>query len=389
MLLSLRMLLGYCLGIVFLRQFDGALPYSSHIAANLVLIAALVPALLHLSKVGDFREKLHDCDPVRGRRKSLVIISGLVLLLVYAFACSILIGEPFSSFLEIYLFLFPVLVVVTPFYVNWRDSRQENPEDDYARFGAVLSGGHHWCFKECKPFILAWCVKIFFIPVMYGGLITALEQLLTYTWQANALSIIEGLFLFGLGFDLVIATAGYLLTTSLFRNSILAVDDNWISWCACLICYPPLLTVFRAVREQADTLLWFDWLQPTDWVYWVWGGLIVATWLIYWLSTASFGLQFSNLTWRGLIDVGPYRYSKHPAYISKNVYWWLHTVPFFGFVDWIDLARNILGLVFVGLVYYLRAKCEERFLMRFPEYVQYAEYVARYGLIARIKGSRR
>lgn len=97
----------------------------------------------------------------------------------------------------------------------------------------------------------------------------------------------------------------------------------------------------------------------------------------------SFGLRFSNLSWRGLVDSGPYRYTKHPAYISKNLYWWLHTVPFVGVSSSLDLWRNILGLSFVSLVYYLRAKTEERHLMAFPEYAAYAARIEQDGLLAR------
>ena len=38
--------------------------------------------------------------------------------------------------------------------------------------------------------------------------------------------------------------------------------------------------------------------------------------------------RFSNLTHRGIITNGPYRYSKHPAYLAKNLSWWLVSMPF-------------------------------------------------------------
>ncbi len=381
------MLIGYCIGIVLLRLVNGDSLEGSLLLANLLLIVSLLPAMLYLRRAESESRPvvLRDADSARVRFKSLAIIVGLLLLLIYSFVCAQYFGEPFASFSPICFLLFPLLAIVTPAYVAWRDRRMDDPEDDCAHFGAFLCGRYRWDYRAFKTFLLSWCVKILFIPVMYGGLMSVLGEVLTFSWRWNPLTIVEGLFLFGLGFDLLIATSGYLLASSVFRNQILAVDDNWISWCACLICYPPLLAIFRAIREQSDTLLWFHWLQPTEWLYWLWGGLIVLTWMVYWLTTASFGLRFSNLTWRGLVDIGPYRYSKHPSYISKNLYWWLHTVPFFGAADWVDLARNILGLSFVSLVYYLRAKSEEQFLMRYPEYVEYAERIARHGFLARIR----
>lgn len=104
--------------------------------------------------------------------------------------------------------------------------------------------------------------------------------------------------------------------------------------------------------------------------------------MLYWLSTASFGIRFSNLTYRGLIDHGPYRYTKHPAYWSKNIYWWLHAVPFVGITSAGDFARSFLGLGFVSLIYYLRAKTEERHLRKFPEYRAYCDWIDTNGLWA-------
>lgn len=386
MQIPLRMLVGYCLGIVLLRAVESGSLEVPLLLANLLLMAALAPVVLDLVKTEMLSGAvLRDANPVRVRAKTLSIVAGLLLLLVYSSVLARFFGEPFASFSPVCFLLFPLLLVAVPVYVRWQDCRMAEPEDDYARFGAFLCGRCRWGSGGFKTFLLSWCVKIFFVPVMYGGLMTVLADVLTFNWHWSPLTIVEGLFLFGLGFDLLIATSGYLFASALFRNQILAVDDNWVSWCACLICYPPLLTVFRAIREQSDAVLWFHWLQPTEWLYWVWGGFIILTWMIYWLSTASFGLRFSNLTWRGLIDLGPYRYSKHPSYISKNIYWWMHTVPLVGVVDGVDMARNILGLSFVSLVYYLRAKSEEQFLMRYPEYVEYADRIARKGLLARVR----
>ena len=34
-----------------------------------------------------------------------------------------------------------------------------------------------------------------------------------------------------------------------------------------------------------------------------------------------FSFRFSNLTHRGIITSGPYRFTKHPSYVSKNIAW--------------------------------------------------------------------
>ena len=59
-----------------------------------------------------------------------------------------------------------------------------------------------------------------------------------------------------------------------------------------------------------------------------WGSTILVCIAVYSWATISFGIRFSNLTNRGIITNGPYRYTKHPAYIAKNLSWWMESVPF-------------------------------------------------------------
>ena len=49
---------------------------------------------------------------------------------------------------------------------------------------------------------------------------------------------------------------------------------------------------------------------------------------VYGWAALSFGIRFSNLTHRGIITSGPYRFTKHPAYVAKNISWWLISIPF-------------------------------------------------------------
>jgi len=104
--------------------------------------------------------------------------------------------------------------------------------------------------------------------------------------------------------------------------------------------------------------------------------------LLYWFSHAHFGFKFSNLTWRGLVDEGLYRYFKHPAYLFKNIYWWLYTIPFFGVVGY-DLFTNISVLILINLIYYFRAKTEENHLRKFKEYREYKKKLKNTGFFSR------
>jgi protein-S-isoprenylcysteine O-methyltransferase Ste14 len=114
----------------------------------------------------------------------------------------------------------------------------------------------------------------------------------------------------------------------------------------------------------------------------VWGTAILVLVGIYLLATVAFGLRFSNLTNRGIITSGPYRWVKHPAYLSKNLSWWLISVPFVAGAGWVVAVQSCALLVCVNLVYFLRAKTEERHLRADPAYRDYEAFIAEHGLVA-------
>ena len=92
----------------------------------------------------------------------------------------------------------------------------------------------------------------------------------------------------------------------------------------------------------------------------------------------AFGLRFSNLTHRGIITHGPYAWTRHPAYLSKNLFWWLSTMPLLTVSGSLaDAARNTLLMGVVAGVYYWRARTEERHLGADPAYRAYSEWATR------------
>jgi protein-S-isoprenylcysteine O-methyltransferase Ste14 len=114
---------------------------------------------------------------------------------------------------------------------------------------------------------------------------------------------------------------------------------------------------------------------------WVWAGAILALEGIYLLATFAFGVRFSNLTHRGILTGGPYRFTKHPAYVAKNLSWWLITLPFIPNHGWVDAIKSTLGLAGVSFIYYMRARTEERHLSRDPTYVRYALWMNEHGVL--------
>ncbi len=293
-------------------------------------------------------------------------------------------NELYSAYFNDSVIFSPVVFCIFFIWVVYLDQRQENPEDEYYRFSNDLVYKNKK-LKIYKTFLLASLVKVFYIPFMYGAAITAIYQVLIMdNIIKNPAIFLTYLFFLGLSFDVVSAFGGYLFSSKFFSTETISVDETWVGWLVCLICYPPFLIIYRFFTKQVDDYIWTDWVAPDQFLYWLWALLICMAWIFYWFSTMSFGFRFSNLSWRGLVNNGLYRYIKHPAYLSKNIYWWLHTVPFFG-VFGLDLYKNLLALSCVSLIYYLRAKTEERHLMNFVEYREYSHWISENGLWAKIR----
>jgi protein-S-isoprenylcysteine O-methyltransferase Ste14 len=113
--------------------------------------------------------------------------------------------------------------------------------------------------------------------------------------------------------------------------------------------------------------------------------LLVGLSAFYAWATFAFGIRFSNLTYRGVLTGGPYRFTRHPAYLSKNAFWWLASLPFLvtnG--SMVDAVRNTFFLGCVSAIYYWRARTEEKHLLsEDPKYREYYDWMAQNALITR------
>jgi protein-S-isoprenylcysteine O-methyltransferase Ste14 len=79
------------------------------------------------------------------------------------------------------------------------------------------------------------------------------------------------------------------------------------------------------------------------------------------------GFRASNLTNRGIVKTGPYRFVRHPAYAVKVLIWFTQGI-FFG-------QFGVFIMAGFAIIYFLRAWTEERHLSMDPDYVEYMKLV--------------
>jgi len=285
-----------------------------------------------------------------------------------------------------YVFVMTLLTAAVPWllalsipYVFWLDRRLIEPKDGAYAFGRWIMGAETPPSGVLGDHARAWAVKGFFLAFMLSIVPGNFADMVH--WQA--VDIVRGPanlagFLISVMFviDVAIATVGYLLTCRPLDAHIRTANPYLEGWLAALICYPPfvLMAPGGPLHYQTDTRDWAYWLAGHEAVMWVWGAVLVLLTAIYAWATLAFGIRFSNLTHRG----------KHPAYLSKNAYWWLATLPFLVTSSDVTTAvRNTVLLAIVSAIYFWRARTEERHLSADPDYRAYAGWMARHGPIRR------
>lgn len=283
----------------------------------------------------------------------------------------------------------PLLVLSVP-YVFWLDRRLVEPRDGAWHLGAFLlmkSGVSH---EEIWSHLRAWAVKAFFlafmisiVPGSYRGVVAADFNRI----EVDPVALAQWLIAFMFVIDIAFATVGYLLTMRPLDAHIRSATPLASGWAAALICYPPFILMNSGgpldYRQGAQD--WHYWFQAHPALLALTGFVLVVLTCIYAWATVAFGLRFSNLTHRGILTHGPYAFSKHPAYLSKNLFWWIAGMPFLVTTDNIvDAVRNTALLAAVSGVYYWRAKTEEWHLSDDPVYRAYADWMAQHGPVTRL-----
>ncbi|MEL7189253.1 MAG: DUF1295 domain-containing protein [Pseudomonadota bacterium] len=284
----------------------------------------------------------------------------------------------------------PMIVLSVP-YVIWLDRRMTNPRDHTWHFGAMLVGREEWDADQVKKHWRAWIIKGFFgafmISILPGGFAEIVEsrpaEFLTNPVVIGGL-LITLLFVI----DVQIGTVGYLFTLRPLDAHIRSGNPFVAGWLAALLCYPPFVWGLigsnnQVLSYESNIAKWDYWLAGNDTALWLWAAWLIVLTGIYAWATVAFGIRFSNLTYRGVITNGPYRYTRHPAYLSKNLFWWCSAMPFLVTSgSAVDAIRNTFFLVLVNGIYYWRARTEEAHLLaEDPKYREYYDWMEENGVI--------
>ncbi|MCK5176717.1 MAG: DUF1295 domain-containing protein [Candidatus Aenigmarchaeota archaeon] len=289
---------------------------------------------------------------------------------------------------EILIFLYFSYLAVAPFafFLNSKkDINDHKPTLIFKTIKKIVFGAIKYAcgfmFVEKQKFpkmlpkektaILFVFVKLFYVPLMLNFLIGNYHGFFANYRDLVPLNSIETLSLAGYTFalsfiffvDVLFFSFGYLFEAGFLKNKVRSVEPTLLGWAVALVCYPPFNTHFtKYVGWVANDYVMFSTINIT----FIARMSVIFLLMIYLWATILLGTKCSNLTNRGIVTTGAYKYIRHPAYISKNLAWWITIIPI--------MSVPVFITMFIwSFVYYLRAITEERHLSQDPDYRDYCK----------------
>jgi protein-S-isoprenylcysteine O-methyltransferase Ste14 len=269
----------------------------------------------------------------------------------------------------------PVLILAAP-YIAYVDRGMVQPRDGYWQAGMLALGRlDEVDWRALREHALGWMIKGFFLPIMFVYLVKNVVRLQSgdLSFGDGLVPTIQWLTAFVITIELAVVSVGYLCTLRAVDAHIRSPNPFLAGWLVTLVCYEPFNHVIGGQVLRYNTgLYWYDWFGEVPLLAVPWAVAILASFATWVWATACFGVRWSNLTNRGIITNGPYRFTKHPDYVSKSIFFWLVNVPFLSAGGPVVAIQTSLLLVGINLVYFARARTEERHLSEDPTYVAYA-----------------
>jgi len=302
----------------------------------------------------------------------------------------------FNYFMTLFLTLVPLYLFIT---LRFRGERKYE-YNDYAVLSLIgyrslfcllfCKKKKYYFFKNrrVKKVFLVYLVNFFFVTLMgrfivqeYQGFehmlgILNSEQYTMMHWYNKVRSGYFTVFHMIFIVDIGIALIGYVSASRWLDNRTRSVDMTLSGWMVALFCYPPFNDFFSGnfisyAIPHTEALITSQGIWSVIFV------LLIIAYSIYAWGTIALGFKFSNLTNRGIVTHGPYKYVRHPAYTAKNFAWLIDNTHVFSNV-WAALAFFAWNAVYV-----LRGLTEERHLSHDPHYRRYQEQV-KYKFIPKI-----
>ena len=249
---------------------------------------------------------------------------------------------PLFAFKDFTQHYFPFLKLVMPWimagslpYFCLMDRCDPDEDDVYCRIGrAILQLRCTVTRFELANYVRSWLVKAFWLSLMQPAMIEKLQWMVAGDWRKLAGTPVEAyvaattvcFFI-----DLCYASVGYVTNLKMFNTHTRTAEPTLLGWAVTLVCYWPFWAVlfYPYFLKYDSAHRWLKCCTAGSAVWYVW------------------------------------------AYVFKNLSWWLVSVPFL-LNTWPVAVKGSLLLLGLNIIYYLRARTEERHLSRYPEYVAYA-----------------
>ncbi len=177
--------------------------------------------------------------------------------------------------------------------------------------------------------------------------------------------------------DVIFFTLGYLIELPVLKNEIRSVDPTLLGWGVALACYPPFNGMTAMIFGGGYSSDFPQFEHAT--IHVAANAMLLLLMAIYTSASIALNFKASNLTHRGIIAHGPYRYIRHPAYVCKNLAWWIGLIPALLIALDTSLTATLMtfGSMFGwSVIYYMRALTEEDHLRSVDgEYDAYCQKV--------------
>lgn len=268
--------------------------------------------------------------------------------------------------------LVAICLVVSPLYISWVMVRQKEAQDDYWYLGQALLG-RPYDRRNVIDLLLSWGIKALFAPMMAAYLVNTSGSLIQFdwaSWWSSPDAVYRGVWRLVAYLDLIMGAAGYLITLRVLGTHVRSVSRDPVEWAVTLACYWPLWPIIYGQIAYVDEVKWYSHMDIGGPIWWIWVVLLIIFKLLWLVAGLAHGIRFSNLTHRGIITTGLFRWFVHPSYTFKVLGYWFLLLPF---LHPEHAVHHTLALTFVTWLYWMRGKTEERRLSADPIYRAYLE----------------